>query len=137
MDIRMVPDGSFPTLGNYLRQQYGEDLVVFGFLFYRGSFHAMGIGSQSVTKTFHAAEPPGDSYEFFFQATGLSRFFLDMRPAQPDSQDQAWLFSPHPSYTVGVFYDPYNPHYFTSPLARMYDVVIYFKDTSPSILLDQ
>jgi erythromycin esterase-like protein len=122
-------------MGDYLNQRYGDQLVVFGFLFYHGSFHAMGVGSQSVVETFHAAEPPGDSYEFRFQAAGVPRFFLDMRQARSDSSDQAWLFTPHPFYEVGGLYDPNNPSFFPAPLARIFDVVIYFKDTTPSLLL--
>ena len=135
--VGMFSEGSNRSMGDYLHQQYGDQMVVFGFLFYHGSFHALGVGSQNVIKTFHAAEPPGDSYPFFFQATGLPRFFLDMRSARADSPDQEWLFTPHASYQVGAMYNPNNPPFFTVPLAKMFDVVIYFKDTTPSVLLNQ
>jgi erythromycin esterase len=135
--IRMYSDGSYRPLGDYLHKQYGDQMVVIGFLFYHGSFHAIGNGSQGVIKTFRAAEAPGDSYEFLFQAAGLPQFFLDMRSAQPDSPDQDWLFSPHLTYQVGGMYDPYNPSYFTGPLAKMFDVVVFFKDTTPSQLLQR
>ncbi len=128
-------DGSYPPMGYYLHQQYGDQMVVFGFLFYQGSFHAYGLGKQSVIQTFEIAAPPAGSYETIFHATGLPRLFLDMRAAQPNSSDQDWLFTPHSSTQVGSVYDPNNPPYFTVSLANLFDVVIYFENTSPSLLL--
>ncbi len=135
--IWMATDGYSHSIGDYLRQHYGNQLVAFGVLFYRGSFNAVRYGGQNGIQVFHAAEPPGDSYEFFFQAAGLPRFFLDMRPARADASDQAWLFSPHSAYWVSWVYDRFNPPYYTVPLAKTFDVVIYFKDTTPSTLLNQ
>lgn len=130
-------DVSMFSAGDSLRQQYGDDLVIFGILFYQGSFNAIRFASYpSTMQVFHAPEPTGDSYDFFLQATGLPGFFLDMRSARPDSPDQAWLFNPHSSYVAGATYDLNNPPTFNEPLAKMYDVVIYFKETTPSELLN-
>jgi erythromycin esterase len=127
----------FPrTMGDYLRKQYGNQMVVFGFSFYQGSFNAYG---KTTLQTFHVDAPPGDSYESFFHAAGLPRFFLDLRSVKPGAAASDWLLAPHPFRSIGTGYNPFDPQlgFETAALAKVFDVAIYFQDTSPSILLNK
>lgn len=106
--------------------------MVFGFLFYQGSFIAGG-------KTFHVDAPPTNSYESFFHEAGLPRFFLDLRSVKPGAAASDWLLAPHPFRQIGSGYHPnvMQSGFLTAALARVFDVVIYFQDASPSLMLKQ
>jgi erythromycin esterase len=122
------------SMGDYLRKQYGNQMVVFGFLFYQGSFNA--CGSRTI-QIFHVGAPPINSYESFFHEAGLSRFFLDLRSVKAGAAASDWLLVPHPFRQIGSCYHPnvMQSGFLTAALARVFDVVIYFQDTSPSLLL--
>jgi erythromycin esterase len=123
-------------MGDYLREQYGNQMVVFGFLFYQGSFNAYGAKDL---QTFQVGAPPTDSYEAFFHEAGLPRFFLDLRSAKAGAAASDWLLVPHPFRMIGSAYFPNEPQFFfkTAALAEIFDVVVYFQDTSPSLLLEK
>ena len=124
------------TMGDYLRKQYGNQMVVFGFSFYQGSFNAYGT---TTLQTFHVDAPPANSYESFFHAAGLPRFFLDLRSVKPGAAASDWLLAPHPFRSIGTGYNPFDTQlgFETAALAKVFDVVIYFQDTSPSLLLNK
>ncbi len=123
-------------MGDYLQQQYGSQMVVFGFLFYQGSFNAYGSTSL---QTFHVDAPPIDSYESFFHEAGLPRFFLDLRSVKAGAAAADWLLAPHPFRMIGSVYFPNDSQlYFKiAALAKIFDVVVYFQDTSPSLFLEK
>jgi erythromycin esterase len=124
------------TMGDYLRKQYGNQMVVFGFSFYQGSFNAYGT---TTLQTFHVDAPPSNSYESFFHNAGLPRFFLDLRSVKLGAAASDWLLVPHPFRQIGSGYQPNDMRsgFETAALARVFDVVIYFQDTSPSLLLEK
>jgi erythromycin esterase len=130
-----MSDAEIPqSMGDYLRKQYGNQMVVFGFLFYQGSFNACGTPTF---QTFHVGAPPINSYESFFYESGLSRFFLDLRSIKTGAAASDWLLVPHPFRQIGSCYHPnvMQSGFLTAALARVFDIVIYFQDTSPSRLL--
>lgn len=122
------------TMGDYLRKQYGYQMVVFGFLFYQGSFNAIG---GTMLKIFSVDPPSPDSYETYFHQAGLPRFFLDLRQVKAGAPAADWLLTPHPFRVIGAGYTPYDLQLSleTAALAKVFDVAIYFENTSPSLLL--
>jgi erythromycin esterase len=134
--VGMSAEENFQTMGDHLRKQYGNQMVVFGFSFYQGSFNAYGT---TTLQTFHVDAPPVNSYESFFQDAGLPRFFLDLRSVKPGAAASDWLLTPHPFRSIGTGYNPNDMQlgFETAALARVFDVVIYFQDTSPSLILNQ
>jgi erythromycin esterase len=134
--VGMSGDENFQTMGNYLRKQYGNQMVVFGFLFYQGSFNACGTPTF---QTFHVGAPPINSYESFFHEADLPHFFLDLRSVKAGAAASDWLLVPHPFRQIGSCYHPnvMQSGFLTAALARVFDVVIYFQDTSPSLLLEK
>jgi erythromycin esterase len=132
--VGMSGNENFQTMGDHLRKQYGNQMVVFGFLFYQGSFNACGTPTL---QTFHVGAPPINSYESFFHEAGLPRFFLDLRSVKAGAVASDWLLVPHPFRQIGGCYHPnvMQSGFLTAALARVFDVVIYFQDTSPSLLL--
>lgn len=125
------------AMGAYLRERYGNQMVVFGFSFYQGSFNAeewqSGLGASST------GLPPENSYEYYFHSAELPRFFLDLRGLPSDSTATNWLLTSHPFRFIGSGYDLSHPEdYFISAiLPGRFDVIIYFQDTSPSLLLNR
>jgi erythromycin esterase-like protein len=112
-------------------------MVVFGFLFYQGSFNAYLVPRLTQLHVFQVGPPAGDSYESFLHSAGMPLFFLDLRTVSPDSTAAGWLLAPHPFRMVGCCYDPNNPWILTTmSLAKEFDAVIYIQDTSPSELLE-
>ena len=129
-------EGTSRSMGRYLREQYGTQIVVFGFLFDQGSFNAYGKG-KNYPQAFQVGPLPADSVEYYFHAVGLPRFFLDLRSVESGTPAGDWLLSPHPFRLIAAYYDPYKPQvgFQTAALAKVFDVVAYFQDTSPSILM--
>ncbi len=134
--VGMSGEESPQTMGDYLRKQYGNQMMVFGFLFYQGSFNAYGRNSL---QTFQVDLPPMDSYESYFHGAGLPRFFLDLRFIKASSPAADWLLTPHPFRSIGAGYNQNDVqlNFETAALARVFDVVIYFQDTSPSLILEK
>lgn len=126
------------SMGAYLREQYDDEMVIFGFMFYSGSFNAftMNKPSQRNLTVHHVEPPPENSYEYYFHSTAMLRLFLDLRGIQPGSPATDWLVEPHSFRSIGKGYDESNPLLFfqVAALPQVFDVIIYFQDTSPSVL---
>jgi len=119
-------------MGSYLSERYGDQMVVFGFSFYQGNFSALGSATA-----FSVELPPENSYENYFHSAELPRFFLDLHGLPSDSPATNWLLTSHPYRHIGARYTPSIPeHYFLSGiLPHMFDVIIYFQDTTASLML--
>jgi erythromycin esterase len=120
-------------MGAYLRERYGDQMVVFGFSFYQGSFTTV----DSLT-AFSVELPPENSYEYYFRSAELPRFFLDLRGLPSDSPATNWLLTSHPFRHIGArYYNPSTPEDFflSGILPHMFDVIIYFQNTSASLRL--
>lgn len=133
------------NMGQYLREKYAQQMVVFGFAFYEGSFNAFNLsgqpgpsraslGSMAVQ---HVTPPPPDSYEHYLASAGMPRLILDLRHLEPGSTSTSWLVGPKLLRSAGAAYDSSAPDKFFSQqsLPSLFDVVIYFQESSPSHLL--
>jgi erythromycin esterase len=137
-------DASNPKpMGAYLRERYGAQMVVFGFSFFQGSFNAVNISEAGNAaggiRALSVALPPEDSYEYYFQSAKIPRFFLDLRNLPSTLPTTEWLLVSHPFRSIGSAYKPSSPEEFFSSviLPQTFDIIIYFQDTSPSILLNR
>ncbi len=118
------------VMGDYLQKQYGNQMVIFGFVFYQGSFRAC-----ETRPIFRVGAPPTNSYESFLHEAGLPLFFLDLRSVKLGGAAADWMLVPHPFRQIGSCYQPnlWQSGFLTAALARVFDVVVYFEDTSPSL----
>ena len=131
------PPGS--SMGTYLEEKYGDQMVVFGFTFYSGSFNARtgeGLHNVGVVIKHWVEPPPKDSFEYCFHEVGVPLFFLDLQ-AIPPGPATHWLLEPHYIRTIGALYDDSRPlHFFQKAiLPSAFDVIIYFENTTASHLL--
>ncbi len=123
------------AMGTHLSQTFGGDLVVFGFDFYGGRFNAVNVtapGTYTGLITHSIAGAPYGSYEQYFHSAGRPRMIVPLRGTVPD-----WLAGPRRLRSIGAVYAAdydYN-FYVNVSLPAVYDAVIYFDQTTPSVLL--
>lgn len=130
-----VRNAGMGTMGGRLRSTHGNDVILCGFDFYKGTFNAEkyegsvfnGRGPQN------SDTPPGDSYEYAFRASAIPRFILNMR----EIGSTGWIAGPHRSRQILEQYDEalIESYYYACQLSSWFDVVIYFQDTNASTLL--
>jgi len=135
-----VDSTSGESMGAHLRKQHGNAMVSFGLTFYGGSFNALTMsesGQFGGMAVHHVAPPSENSYEYCFHSAGLARFALNLRGIQRGTPATDWLFGPHLLRYVGAGYADANPEAFFRAvvLPEMFDVIVFFEDTSPSHLL--
>ena len=128
-------------MGSFLRQEYGDEMVIFGFSFYQGTFNAINFDREILDYTGNAVHevtaPTGSSYETYFHLAGESRMILDLRGIDYDRNVTRWLSGPRLFRTIGSVYDETRAdiYFYWAQLPREFDVIIYFEDSTPSALL--
>ena len=119
------------SMGSFLDPQLGAQMLVAGFAFGQGACTAVGGGSLGT----HAVPPPvAGSYEATFSRSGLRRFLLDTRGLVPGSPGPDWFLRGQLHRSIGAVYETSraDQYFFQAHLQRLYDVVVYFEDTTAS-----
>jgi erythromycin esterase len=118
------------AMGSYVGEKHGADYVVFGQVFHAGGYNAFNSGrliANSATPSF-----PG-TIEYVLHSTGMPKFMLDLRRASPDDAGAAWLWGRTQYRSIGALaVDGFG---FTDQLTADYDVLIFFDQVNPSVLL--
>jgi erythromycin esterase len=139
MHVSTQGDANNGNMGGVLRSVYGSGMVVFGFDFYSGSFNAIAsYNALGPAWTFSTVYPPRNSYEYVFHAANIPRFFLDVRSAPSPNSGGSWIAGPLHFRNIGGLYNdsyPNDAYYPTFHLPSMFDVLIYFDNTTASTLL--
>jgi len=128
-----VAAGGIPnwaSMGSFLRETYGADMLVFGFSFDRGGFQAIDMVNGGL-KAFEAPPAHDGTFEAALSATGLPIFALDLRtvPAEPPA---AWFRDPHSTRNIGAGYaDGYDSNYYMKvALPVAFDAVFFVDSTT-------
>jgi erythromycin esterase-like protein len=118
------------SMGSYLREKYGTQMVNFGFAFNEGSFRAMG--SDNSLHTFTVPPAPEGTLEHMLAATGVSLFALDLRKVPEGSSAAKWFAVAHKSRSVGaMFSDSLEPSLWSpGPAKSDFDVLLFVEKTS-------
>lgn len=132
-------DRAFKPMGMYLREWFGEELVVIGFSFESGSFRAFrgsGMGLPISTEIMElTVQPPlPDSHETYLYTVGRERYTLDLRALPAEGVVAEWFAEPRYLRTIGFLYDENDP-VFSSYFLRLpeaFDIVIAFRETTAS-----
>ena len=130
---------AWKSMGAYLREIYGEEMVTFGFAFYQGRFNAISYdpetGEYGALLTYRTLALQG-SYEWYFKAAEMPRMLLDLRDVSSTSPTTDWLMGPHKFRSIGSIYHDHAPEeYYDANLTTEFDAIIYFDETTPSVLL--
>jgi erythromycin esterase-like protein len=120
-------------MGSFLSDKHGKDMVVVGFGFHEGRYTAVarGIGLQA-----NDAGPsePG-SIEWICHQTISPRAILDLRKAEKKSATSGWLLEPINDRNIGAL--AMKTAFFPRELLKCYDLLVFFDQTKPSVLLKQ
>jgi erythromycin esterase-like protein len=121
------------NLGQLVREKSPGEAFLVGFTTYTGTVTAASSwdGEAEVKRVRPALE---ESYEALFHRAGVARFLLDLRDA-PAEVAKARL-----ERAIGVIYRPESErvsHYFRAELARQFDAVLHFDETTAVRALDR
>ena len=123
--------------GLYLRQKFGDDMVIFGFSHETGRFSGVDLrpGASPGLGPYDLEPPAPGSFERVFATVNFPGFFLDLRGRDFDTQDTYWLGETRLFRSIGCCLSPNYGTWFDTPLAEWYDVIIHFKQTRPTVVL--
>ena len=131
--------------GHYLRQNFGDNMVVIGFSHATGRFTAVDLsldapapGRSNRLDEFNLRPARENSFEAYFATASAPRFVLDLR-RPPNEPGGAWLFEPRPARHIGCCYHPEEPQWFwrnEALLPQWFDVIIHFESTRPTVVFD-
>ena len=125
--------------GSYLRETFGDDMVVVGFSHEGGGFTAWGVrGSDGTGRSeFELASPRPGSFEHYLSTAPFSRLVLDLRNRDPNAPGSSWLAGRRLFRHIGCCYDPEIPEQYWqfTPVAERFDVIVHFERTRATTVL--
>ncbi len=120
------------SMGSYLRQMYGAQLVNFGFAFNEGSFRAVEIGKS--LHDFTVPPAPDGTLDRALASTNIPLFAVDLRRVPDGSLAAKWFAEPHKSRSIGsAFSDSLEPFLWRpGPPQSDFDVLLFVEKTTAS-----
>ena len=130
--LRNTKYGDVRSMGSYLRQKYGTQLVNFGFAFNEGSFRAVEIGKS--LHEFTVPPAPEGTLDHALATTGIPLFAIDLRRLPNDSLAARWFAEPHKSRSIGWgFSNSLEPFLWRpGPPKSDFDVLLFVEKTTTS-----
>jgi erythromycin esterase len=120
--------------GRHLRRMFGSDLVIFGFLFNRGSFRAIdaGIPSEGM-RNFTVGPAPEGTVEAMFASAGLELAVVDLRRIPDGGAVAEWFGVRRPTqYSWGGYNEATPEDYFLDYLLpEAFDALVFADSTTP------
>ncbi|MEO0598819.1 MAG: erythromycin esterase family protein, partial [Chloroflexota bacterium] len=126
-------------MGHNLHNHFGDDYLSVGFAFKNGDFNAISFidGEYGALRSMTVLPLIEGSHETIFASADIPRYILDLR-VEEGTLAHAWLSESYYFRYIGALYNPSaETEEFTYPtvLYGTFDLMIYFEDTSPSVLL--
>jgi erythromycin esterase-like protein len=125
------------NVGQLVRERYGPQAVLVGFTSHAGTVTAADDWGEPARRKRVRPSLEG-SYERLFHETGLDRFYLRLRDADPDLLDE--LRRPRLERAIGVIYRPETErrsHYFYAHLPDQFDAVLHYDEADAVEPLDR
>jgi erythromycin esterase len=128
--------GSERSLGDHLRDRYGDQMAIIGFASHHGEVRAIRTKDGRVQRGGPVAMPLAPASKFsveaLFQETGLPHFILDLRYLPKDSAVGAWLGKPRLHRAMGAVYDPdrASSYYEQVRLPQTYDGIVFIAEST-------
>jgi erythromycin esterase-like protein len=113
----------YEPMGADLRRTFGEQMVVFGFAFNRGSFQAIGGGSL---RDWTVEAAPEGTLDAKLASAEIPVFALDLRTAP------AWFTESHRARMIGAVYSEDNQQNFWNDMVatKAYDALLFVDNTT-------
>lgn len=123
-----------PSLGSTLRKTYGRALVIFGFAFDHGSFHAVPERKPGGIATFVVGSARAGSLDALLAQNAPPVAVLDLRTARGGAR--RWLESVQTMRTIAERYDEPNPLEYYARLRPVdtFDAIVFVRETTASHL---
>ena len=120
----------FEPMGAHLRQMFPDEMVIFGFAFYEGSFRALEWGNG--LKEFTVGPATVGSLDSTLAKTDLPLFAVDLRRAPKEGPVADWLAVKQRMRQIGAVFSDETAHFFEQPIgvATSYDVILFVEKTS-------
>lgn len=118
---------------------FGDEMVIFGFLFNRGGFTALEVAVPSRGLwSFEVGPAPAGTVEAEFAAAGLGLAVVDLRRLPDEGPVMEWFSTPRPTRSSGGGYDVDAPDdYFIGYVApEAFDALVYVDTTTPTRLVE-
>jgi len=118
------------SMGSYLREMYGKQMVNFGFAFNEGSFRAWEPGKS--LHEFTVPPAPEGTLDHALAATGIPLFAVDLRRVPDGPPAAKWFAEAHKSRSIGAgFSDSLEPTLWSpGPAKSDFDVLLFVEKTS-------
>jgi erythromycin esterase len=128
-----------PMMGAYLKRQFRQQYLAVGMSMSNGSFNALNVATALSFGVFpeQSQEVP-TSYNYLLGKAKYANFVLNLNQALLEDSLSDWLTQEHLLFEPGGLYDTSRPndyYYAPSKLKGRYDLLIHFRDTTPSQLL--
>lgn len=139
--VGMTPFGGSRSMGSYLRERYGRELVVIGATSYRGRFTAItydrGTERYAGLAIHETHSPPADTHEDALRHADVPRMFIDLRGTLPNPASGIWPSEPRRMRCIGSVYDDARRDTFFQEvhLPTQFDAILYLSETTPSLML--
>jgi Tol biopolymer transport system component/erythromycin esterase-like protein len=125
--------GTPSSVGAYLRDFYGEEMLTVGITFYAGEVNARSYDSGNPVIVQQVHPPPANSFEWIAHQIGIPAFLLDLRGIDLDDPGAAWLDQPLYMHCIGEYYDPASPEDYLCEyhLPTAFDAIIFVDQVTP------
>ena len=127
-----------PSMGSYLKAQYGKAYYSMGFSFGYGKLYGQVKDGKRYKGVLHTIpEPFKESYGAVFSKAAAAVFLLDVKQAQQDAVMKAFLSSNHTTIDTGG--GGYNPLYKggKEDIAELYDGLIFVREISHATYMEE
>ena len=120
----------YKPMGEWLRQWYGDQMVVFGFAFNQGSFQA--IEQDKRLHDFTIGPAPTDGFDAMLASAGIPLFALDLRQLPKTGPAVDWFNRPHLARSIGAVYSESAADIYFRPLVapQTFNVILYVDKTT-------
>ncbi|MFZ1145578.1 MAG: erythromycin esterase family protein [Bryobacteraceae bacterium] len=127
--VGTATSGAYRSMGSWLREMYGDNMVIFGFAFNQGSFQAVETGKR--LRDFTVPPAHAGSLDATLAATGIPLFALDLRPIPKTGPVAAWWNEPHLTRSIGAVFSESAAHVLFPLIApRTYDALLFVEKTT-------
>jgi erythromycin esterase-like protein len=126
--------GTPSSVGAYLKDFYGEEMITIGITFYSGEVKARSYESGNPVIAHQVHPPPPNSFEWMVHHIGMPTFLLDLRDIDLDDPGAAWLDQPLYMHCIGEYYDHGSPEDYLCEyhLPTAFDAIIYIDQVTPT-----
>ena len=120
----------FEPMGAHRRQMFPDEMVIFGFAFYEGSFRALEWGNG--LQEFTVGPATVGSLDSTLAETDLPLFAVDLRRAPKEGPVADWLAVKQRMRQIPAVFSDETARFFEQPIrvATSYDVILFVEKTS-------